>query len=140
VASLPKSGRTSISQYFNCGGYAASHQFVKINDKSSELSRDCIHRNVLAGRAPLDNCGVHGICILVVVPANGATKRFADVSAAASLHPEIDYYHPSVLGMDALYQHYPNATMVMITRHSTIWYKSIGKFGEGSLNYGNCVI
>lgn len=105
VASLPKSGTTSMFQYFNCGGHPASHQWVKYNDTSNEQTGKCIRRNVQNGLAPFQGCG-------------GLSDIFTDTGFAICLSDRkfplapTDYYCPSIQALDAIYEHYPDATIV----------------------------
>ena len=125
VASLPKSGTTSIWQYFNCGGHLASHQWVKQNETFSEQSGRCIRRNVEKGRPPFESCGTYDVYV---------DAGFA-VFLQGGVLPKVptDCYYPSMQALDAIYKHYPNSTIVNILRDTTSWYESMVSWGNGSL-------
>jgi Sulfotransferase domain len=142
IASLPKAGTTSIWQYFNCGGYSGSHQYVKINDTYSELSADCIRRNVQTNRPTFENCGSYSVyadtgLALIVPPTSKRgrkSKRYARMVVGTTYDKlEIDCYYPSIQALDSIYQHYPNATIILVRRNSTNWYHSMKNWGNGSL-------
>jgi hypothetical protein len=125
VASLPKSGTTSVFQYFNCGGHPASHQWVKYNETSNEQSGKCIRRNVQNNRPPFQNCGSSDI--------------FTDTGFAVYLSggklPDIptDCYYPSIQALDAIYKYYPESTIINVVRDAARWLESMQSWGQGSL-------
>jgi Sulfotransferase domain len=120
VPSLPKSGTTSIWQYFNCGGHRASHQWVKINDTYSEQSGQCIARNVAAAQPPFQGCGEYA-----AFTDTGYANYFPKTGSSC--------YYPSVDALNQIYEHYPNSTFVMVVRNTTKWYESMANWAEGSL-------
>lgn len=127
VASLPKSGTTSIWQYFNCGARSASHQWVKNPNNHTVLAGVCIRNNVNMGRPPFDGCGPYDV--------------FADTGFSTFVSKGVsDCYYPSISALPAIYEHYPHATIVMIVRNSTAWLHSTQAHGEGSLflRWRNC--
>ena len=125
VASLPKSGTTSIFQYFVCGGHPASHQWVKINETDNEQSGKCIRRNIAHDRAPFEQCG--------------STEIFTDTGFAVYLtggklpHIPTDCYYPSIQALEAIYKHYPEATIINVIRDAGSWFRSMKVWGNGSL-------
>jgi len=138
VPSLPKSGTTSIWQYFNCGGHRASHQWVKINETYTEQTGACIQRNINHSQPAFENCGTYDVFtdtgFANFVPST-TTGGFANylLSSSAATTVATKCYYPSVEALEAIYEHYPNATFVMVVRNSTSWYNSMANWGEGSL-------
>ena len=129
VASLPKSGTTSIWQYFNCGGHQASHQWIKILNgtisSTSIQTGQCIRRNVQAKQAPFQGCG--GVDIFTDTGFANYNKKDGGGGGVS------DCYYPSVDALDSIYEHYPQSTIILIVRNTTQWYRSMKKWGEGSL-------
>jgi len=124
VASLPKSGTTSIWQYFQCGGHPASHQWIKRNDTSSELTGRCMYDNIVRrNRPPFEGCGHQRI------HTDAGYARFVQDGDG-------DYplcYFPSISALEDIYRHYPNSTIVMVVRNSSSWYDSMNAWAEGTL-------
>jgi hypothetical protein len=121
VPSLPKSGTTSLFQYFSCGGVRASHQWVKGKETRAERSGLCIKRNVAANRAPFEGCGDYDVY---------TDTGYVDIDKK-TLQPHC--FYPSVDALEAIAEHYPNATFVMAVRQTESWYKSIANWAGGSL-------
>ena len=127
VASLPKSGTTSIWQYFQCGARSAAHQWVKTVDGQSMQLGLCLRHNLMAGHAPLEGCGDYDV--------------YADTGFANFVSEGIsDCFYPSINALPQLYQHYPNATIILIKRNATAWLQSMEAWGNGSLllRWRNC--
>lgn len=119
VASLPKSGTTSIWQYFNCGARLASHQWVKSADGVIQAGM-CIRENIALGQAPFQGCGKYDV--------------YTDTGFSLNIASGIaDCYYPSISALDAIYEHYPDATIILITRNSTSWLNSMQTWGDGTL-------
>lgn len=121
VASLPKSGTTSMWQYFNCGGHRASHQYVKVNETFTTLSGQCIKSNIGMNRKPFQNCGDYNV--------------FTDTGYSIFKPESKSYecYYPSIHGLDDIYEHYPTATIILVVRNTASWYESFANWGNGSL-------
>lgn len=121
VASLPKSGTTSIWQYFNCGGHQASHQYVKVAN-GTMLAGECIYLNVQNHRPIFQGCGT-----TTVFTDTGYAKFRLNNPATPMC------YFPSIDALDSLYEHYPSATVILVVRETESWYESMLNHGEGSL-------
>jgi hypothetical protein len=128
LASLPKSGTTSIWKYFLCGGVNASHFYVKLNEtevtrfgddvKDSTFAGRCMHANVLSGQPLLENCGRYQV--------------WTDTGYIKG-KPAIKCYYPAIEGLDELYKWYPNATLLYITRQTDDWTQSVSRWSMGTL-------
>ncbi len=117
--SLPKSGTTSISRYFYCGQIWTAHTFANTIGTTHKQKQmrvgHCYLNNVQAGRPPLQDCGKY--------------KVWSDLG-----HPRgTPCYYPSVHGLDAFVNAYPNATILLVTRNSTAWSNSVLKWKNGDL-------
>lgn len=120
VASLPKSGTTSMWQYFNCGGHPASHQYVKTSWNETQLTGLCVYKNLQNDRPPFEGCGT--------------TDVFSDTGYAKYDNKEGPLcYYPSMDALEEIYRHYPNVTFIHVERNATSWAKSMMNWGDGSL-------
>ena len=61
VPSLPKSGTTSIHEYFLCGKQNSAHHVYRIDGKVKNKIGRCWQSNIREGRPPLAGCGDHDI-------------------------------------------------------------------------------
>jgi hypothetical protein len=129
VASLPKSGTTSMWQYFSCGGHHGSHQHVKVNDTHTELAGQCIQRNMDNGRPPFQGCGSYE----VFTDTGYALADPERKHPTYPLKPAVDCYYPSIDSLDAFAEYYPSGTLLLVVRDTDSWYKSMAEWGEGSL-------
>jgi hypothetical protein len=128
LASLPKSGTTSVWKYFSCGGVKASHFYVKLNEteaqrfgpdvKDSTFAGRCLHANVLEGRPLLENCGPYQV--------------WTDTGYIKG-RPAIQCYYPAIEGLDEFVKWYPNATLLYITRQTDDWTQSVSRWSMGTL-------
>lgn len=148
VPSLPKSGTTSIWQYFQCGGWWASHQWTRIDDKEGAESGShdaasgenrtitligaCIHDNVQNGRPPFQGCGGDPIY------TDTGYARFKVLPGGPPGTPLC--YYPSISALDDVARHYPNATILLVVREPESWADSIMTWGNGTLlfRWGSC--
>jgi Sulfotransferase domain len=149
VPSLPKSGTTSIWQYFQCGGWRASHQWTRIDDDeeiSENSSRDpasnenrtitligaCMHDNVQHDRPTFQGCGGDPIY------TDTGYARFKVLPSGAPGTPLC--YYPSISALDDVARHYPNATILLVVREPESWAESIMTWGNGTLlfRWGSC--
>lgn len=127
VASLPKSGTTSIYAYFLCGGARGVHTYCpfKVDQGRGQLRvGELMEENIRHGYPPFHGCGTG------IRDQNGPVKVFSDTGY---VHQVGQCYYPSISALEAMYDAYPNMTIVLGTRNSTKWYQSIKKWGGGSL-------
>lgn len=126
LASLPKSGTTSVWKYFLCGGIKASHLYVKLNasealrfeGEPSVISGRCMKRNVMENRTFLEGCGDYQV--------------FTDTGFIKG-RPALSCYYPGIEGLHDYYKSYPNGTLMYIVRNTTAWRKSVTKWTHGLL-------
>lgn len=129
VLSLPKSGTTSMWQYFQCGRRAASHQWTKSSNGSSVRIGMRMQRNVQEGRPLFENCGDYDV--------------YSDTGYSLFVRKGVsECYYPSITALPNFYESYPNGTLILITRNSTSWHDSMQAWGGGSLllRWQNCNI
>jgi hypothetical protein len=106
VASLPKSATSSSWMYFNCGGYNAAHQWIKGQGKVGV----CIEQNIRQNKPPFEGCGNYDVW-----------------TDTGYVEQDPICYQPAIQGLDAIYQSYPNSTILLVTRNVEDWYQSISR-------------
>ena len=120
VASLPKSGTTSTARYFYCGKIWTAHTFCNTVGTTHAPRKQmrighCFLENMQSGRPPFWDCGKYHV--------------WSDAG-----HPRgTPCFYPSVHGLQAFYDAYPNATLLLTTRNSTAWALSIQRWKGGEL-------
>lgn len=109
VASLYKSGTTTIHAYFQCGGQKSVHY------KSGRTrTGPCLQRRIQKGLHPVfQGCG-------------GDT--FDIYTDNANLNAPRSCFDPSVHGLDQIYESYPNGTILMAVRDSHRWLDSVERY------------
>jgi hypothetical protein len=60
VPSLPKSGTTTVHEYFQCGGQKSAHLIGNRGNSTFKIGR-CAHRNFRQGQAPFEGCGDYDV-------------------------------------------------------------------------------
>ena len=115
---FPKSGTSSLYDYYSCGNVVSSHHKCKL-----ETCGECVFANVEAGRPPLDSCGNYAFYGQLDVdgmnydsegnwPGEGTLCYFPQLSALQELH-------------DA----YPTARFTLTTRPPAHWLASVVGWG-----------
>ena len=101
VASLPKSGTTSIARMFYCGNVSTAHTFANTQDGQQVRIGECYQKNVGLSRPPFEGCGNYDVW-----SDNGFIRGRR-------------CYYPSIHGLSEYYKHYPNATILLVKRKIT---------------------
>jgi hypothetical protein len=109
VASLFKSGTTTVHSYFTCGGQRSVHW----KGPNQQHTGKCIRGNVAASRTPFHKCGEYDV--------------WTDNSWLAPPH---FCYDPSIYGLQAIYEAHPTATILLTVRDMGAWLKSIARWGK----------
>lgn len=127
VASLPKSGTTTIARYFYCGKIWTAHTFCNTNETADPSTETLVHKKkqLRIGHCFLNNLQAHR----PLLQDCGRYKVWSDAGHARGT----PCFYPSVHGLEALYQDYPTATILLVTRNSTAWAKSVGRWKHGEL-------
>lgn len=126
LASLPKTGTTSVHSYFRCGRVRSVHTYCPKKDPSDGgMARlgVLMEDNVKQGLPPFQGCGTNNSS-----DVRGPPKVFTDVGYVL---PDGPCYYPSVSALDALYQAYPNMTLMLSIRNGTSWYQSLRDWHGG---------
>ena len=151
VLNLPKSGTTTIWQYFECGlgPHRAVHWWVQKNATTSKTTitansgsrrargtgrkktsieerrendynvggkqvGPCLEHNIANHQPPLYRCGHYDVW----------------VDCGYSLPRLQKCFFPAVHALDAIYESYPDATLLWIRRDVEEWYNSAAKWGN----------
>jgi Sulfotransferase domain len=109
VLNLPKSGTTTLWQYFECGlgPDRAIHWWTNDNKRIGP----CVHHNIALHQPPLHRCGNYDVWV-----------DFGYTSPSRC-------FFPAVQGLEPLYNSYPHATFLWIPRDTVAWYRSASKWG-----------
>lgn len=116
VASLFKSGTTTIHAYFGCGGQRSVHWVGADGERTGQ----CLRENISSGRRPLAGCGDYDV--------------WTDNSL---IRPPI-CWDPSVTDLEAIYEAYPNATLLLTTRDPKMWVHSVHHWGKLHSKLNRC--
>jgi hypothetical protein len=122
LASLPKSGTTSIAKYFNCGGQRSSHHMAIVNGTLVKNGR-CMEQNIMDGRPTFEGCGDFNV--------------WTDTGYVSRRLPAQCYY-PAIEGLEEIYQWYPNSTLMLATRDTKTWQKSASKWSSITTRWESC--
>ena len=113
---LPKSGSTSLRDFFACGKLNASH--FKCEKGPCGM---CAHKNIEAGRPPLEGCGNYDV--------------FAQLDWAPIGLPipkDAPCFFPQLSALKELHKQHPKATFVLPTRPPMHWIASVDGWKHGS--------
>jgi len=110
VLSLPKSGTSSLFQYFTCGGVYAAHTFGldRTTRKTYRIGAR-FRKNVRNGLPMLAN----------TEPLN----VFSDIGY---INGQNDCFYPSLEALESIARDYPHATLIVSYRPG--WFKSVWNF------------
>jgi len=109
AASLYKSGTTTIHGYFQCGLQKSVHY---ANGRTR--TAPCLEKRIRNGLHPVfQGCG---------------GDMFDIYTDNANLKPPKSCFDPSVHGLDAIYESYPNATILLAVRSTQKWFDSVDRY------------
>ena len=118
VASFSKSGTTSTFYAFACylGADYVAHRWTSDARKEGrpELIGRCVEQNVIRDRAPFEGCGVNYF-------NRTQTVVWSDT---AYIGGENGCYNPNLQALDAIWEAYPHATLLLVRRNASAWYHS----------------
>lgn len=106
VASLYKSGTTSIHEYFKCGDQRSVHWMGTGGVRTGK----CMWSNVNKKRDIFEGCGEY------------------DIWADNNYLKGAICWDPSVFALESFYNSYPNGTIVLSTRHPDSWLHSVANY------------
>ena len=118
LASFSKSGTTSTFSAFSCylGREYVDHRHTTDKRKGGypELIGRCIEQNIEAQAPPFDGCGVN---------RNNETQTVVWTDTAYIGGPK-GCYSPNIMALDAIWEAYPHATLMLVRRNATEWFRS----------------
>ena len=115
---LPKSGSTSLRDFFACGNLTASH--FKCNGSPCGM---CVDQNLQAGRPALHGCGDYHVW---------AQLDWAPIGLP--IKPKKRCFFPQLSALKELHEQYPEATFVLPTRPPRHWIASVGNWQHDDYN------
>ena len=108
VIGLPKTGTTSLHEFFKCGNRSSAHWKCIGKRRCGE----CIESNVQRQRPPMQGCGDFDVYAQMDVDGDGNHSC----------------YFPQIDALDVLYRYYPGATYILNTRPFDHWNRSIHRW------------
>jgi hypothetical protein len=129
VLSFPKSGTTTTWRYFNCNPvsrsvYRAAHTYTQFRDASNSVKTvriaRCFKDNFDRNLPLAQGCGGHNVW----TDAGQCWVREKQNTLC---------FYPSMHGLENIRDHYPNATIMLVVRNTTSWYKSFEGWNNGRL-------
>lgn len=117
VVGMPKSGTSSIAQFFRCGGYRVSHQTC-----GSQTCARCIWNNLQDGRAILHGCDQYDVY----------TQLDED-----GLGQDHFCFFPQ-LNLTRLHQAYPSSTFILNVRNPIHWVDSVNDWNSLRTRLSRC--
>jgi hypothetical protein len=125
VVNLPKSGTTTLHQYFDCGKIPSSHTVTKKSNGEGNIRiARCLRINHAKERNNTPTPPLHGC---------DGYSAYSDIGDAAMVNGLCYYPSLHIDGLEYLARYYPNATIVLATRSAKSWYQSIKKWHNGNM-------
>jgi hypothetical protein len=117
---FPKSATLTMSAYFDCAGLTSIHT----STQNGRIAL-CMLTNQLHNHPPMYNCDSH-----IKRNTNNTGAVPIDFYSDIGLQGPPCYYaslHDG--GLENIVRHYPNATILLVTRDAASWYHSMVKWG-----------
>jgi len=135
---FPKSATLTMSAYFDCAGLTSIHT----STQSGRIGT-CMLENQLHNNPPMHNCDRHIIRRQRRHSSHGQQHDDDDdIDESGGRSVPIDFisdiglqgppcYYASLHdgGLENIARHYPNATILLVTRDASSWYRSMSKWG-----------
>mmetsp|Transcript_12938 Transcript_12938/g.26145 ORF Transcript_12938/g.26145 Transcript_12938/m.26145 type:complete len:405 (+) Transcript_12938:2123-3337(+) len=118
---FPKSATTTMSEYFTCGGITSCHTYVE-----DDRIGICMMENHLADKAPMEGCNT-------VRTEDGVNEPVEVIFDIGLQGPPCYYASLHEGGLDNIAKHYPEGTIMLVTRNATKWFKSFTEWNWGEL-------
>ena len=115
---FPKSGTSSLYDYYSCGNVVSSHHKCKL-----ETCGECVFANVEAGRPPLDSCGNYAFYGQLDVDGMNYDSE-GNWPGEGTL-----CYFPQLSVLQELHDAYPTARFTLTTRPPAHWLASVVGWG-----------
>jgi hypothetical protein len=101
-----------VHQYFCCGNYTSSHWEC---GKGKGLCADCMRSAVLSGSPPLESCG----------------------DFQSFMQMDRDTFFPQIELLNEMHIESPNATLLLMFRNVSDWYRSLSYWKAGNATNHN---
>jgi len=108
-----KSATTTMSEYFKCGGINSHHTFTQ--DGRIGI---CMMENQMAGNPPMEGCNTERT-------NTGDIKPIEVIFDIGLQGPPCYYASVHDGGLENIVKHYPEGTIMLVTRNATKWANSI---------------
>ena len=119
---FPKSATTTMSKYFQCAGIISAH--TSTLDGRIGI---CMMENHLADKPPMEGCSIK---LHKKTEVEVEVEVMFDIGIQGS-----PCYYASVHdgGLENIAKHYPEGTVMLVTRNATKWFKSLERWNKGRL-------
>ncbi|CAB9500842.1 expressed unknown protein [Seminavis robusta] len=104
VPSLPKSGTTSVHNYFLCGGQKSAHHVYRIDGQVKNKIGRCVKRNVARNMPPFQGCGDTDIWTDTGFVA-ASYQKGVTVTRSTNEEEKVGCYYPLIEALDEIYEH-----------------------------------
>lgn len=128
LASFSKSGTTSTYSAFAC---YLGHQYVAHRWTTSSLQGGrpefigaCMQHNIERNKPPFEGCGTNQY-------NQTQTVVWTDTAYSGS---NSGCYHPNIQALDAIWDAYPYATLLLVKRNATAWFNSANSRRAGFIH------
>jgi hypothetical protein len=131
---MPKSGSSSLYDFFKCGGFNSAHLLCNDGMGSGSCPANaagtcrcgsCMHENLVAGRPIFEGCGNYDVWAQmdldgypVWTDTNGEQQNGL-------------CFMPQVTALDAIHAQFPNATFTLPVRSPANWIHSVSNWDGG---------
>ena len=116
---FPKSATLTMKTYFVCGGITSVH--TSTMDGRIGV---CMMENQFADNPPLEGCDTH---------KHKESKEIVPIDFISDIGlqgPPCYYSSLHDGGLENIAKHYPDATIMLVTRNASSWYRSMSKWGS----------
>eukprot|EP00573_Skeletonema_grethae_P006258 CAMPEP_0201709990 /NCGR_PEP_ID=MMETSP0578-20130828/58393_1 /ASSEMBLY_ACC=CAM_ASM_000663 /TAXON_ID=267565 /ORGANISM="Skeletonema grethea, Strain CCMP 1804" /LENGTH=398 /DNA_ID=CAMNT_0048198993 /DNA_START=22 /DNA_END=1215 /DNA_ORIENTATION=+ len=117
---FPKSATLTMTDYFSCGGITSIHTTTQ--DGRIGI---CMMENHLADKPPMEGCNTHKNKKEKTEP-----KPIEVIFDIGLQGPPCYYASVHDGGLENIAKHYPEGTIMLVTRNATKWFKSFEGWGE----------
>ncbi len=124
---FPKSATLTMKAFFDCSGLTSIH--TSTQDGRIGI---CMMENHFNDKSPLDGCNTHR-------PRDYDSNAVFPIDFISDIGlqgPPCYYASVHDGGMENIAKHYPNATILLVTRDATAWARSMAKWGSILTRWG----
>ncbi|KAL7459157.1 hypothetical protein ACHAWC_010895 [Mediolabrus comicus] len=122
---FPKSGTLTMSEYFNCAGIVSIHTHT--NDGRIGI---CMMENHLTDKPPMEGCNTHQLKRKKKGEPKPEAKPTEVIFDIGLQGPPCYYASLHDGGLENIAKHYPEGTIMLVTRNPKKWYHSFESWGS----------